>query len=134
MKGIRIIGDTKMATKDLRTSTVLDRSVLDKIKTSMGNQDYGPRQRSKWVNEALVKLSKNLNECDDSERAVTLSRAAIMSENGAHITVVLKPESVSFIEDCKKFMASREADFEKNAQSRLIHFAVTFRLMREKYL
>lgn len=134
MKGLRIVSKSHNTAKELRTSTVLDRAILDLIKTSMTENGYGQRQRSKWINEAIHTFKVELEGCEPNEQAETLSRAAILSENGGHITVVLKPESVAFIEWCRAFMTSFDNEFDINAQSRLIHFAITFRLMREKYL
>lgn len=134
MKGLLIVSKPDNTAKELRTSTVLDRAILELIKTSMAEKGYGQRQRSKWINEAIHTFEAELDGCERNEQAETLSRASILSENGGHITVVLKPESVAFIEKCREFMTSFDSEFEINAQSRLIHFAITFRLMREKYL
>ena len=134
MKGLLIVSKPDDTAKELRTSTVLDRAILELIKTSMAEKGYGQRQRSKWINEAIHTFKVELDGCERNEQAETLSRASILSENGGHITVVLKPESVAFIEKCREFMTSFDSEFEINAQSRLIHFAITFRLMREKYL
>ena len=130
MKGLRIVGKAK----GLRTSTVLDHKILELIKLSMSENGYGQRQRSKWISESISQLEECMSGCDNDERLETLSRASTLSENGGHITIVLNPESVAFLDKCKLFMADREAGFEINAQSRMIHFAITFRLIREKYL
>jgi hypothetical protein len=134
MKRLRIVNKPDDSPKELRTSTVLDREIIRLIQVSMMEKGYGQRQRSKWINEAIQHLKVELDGCEPSEKAETLSRAAILSDNGDHITVVLKPESVSFVENCKEFMTSFEKEFDVNAQSRLIHFAITFRLIREKYV
>lgn len=131
MRRLKIISETP---RELRTSTVLDREILELIKRSMADGGYGQRHRSRWINEAIHSFRVELERCNSAEQVETLSHAAILSENGGHITVVLRPESVAFIEWCRKFLLSLGGEFEINAQSRLIHFAITFRLMREKYL
>ena len=133
MKGVRIISKVDN-NKDFRTSTVLDRDILELINQSMNENGYGQRQRSKWINEAIIQLENGIEVCEEDERFETLSRASTLSDNGGHITVVLKSASVAFIERCKAFMSGRESNFESNAQSRLIHFAITFRLIQERYL
>jgi hypothetical protein len=131
MKGLRIVSKTP---EELRTSTILDREILELIKLAMAEKGYGQRQRSKWINEAIQAFQSEFEVCDSAEQVETLSHAAILSENGGHITVVLRPESVEFIEGCRGLMSTISEDFDINAQSRLIHFAITFRLIREKYL
>jgi hypothetical protein len=134
MKGVRIVSKPRPGTSDFRTSTVIDRSILNLISNSMSAGGYGPRQRSKWINEALLSLQFALSECSEQECVETLSRAVTLSENGAHTNLVLKPEVVRLIEYYRDLMGGYDLGFEDNAQSRLIHFAITYRLMREKLL
>jgi len=127
MKGLRIVGKTT----DLRTSTLLDPAILELIRVSMNDGEYGPRQRSKWINEAIDSMATEWEACDESDQVLALERAKTLSGKGKHITVVLKPESRALVDMIKAFMKERNFRFD---QSTLIHFAITYRLIKEKRL
>jgi hypothetical protein len=134
MRRLCIISKKENEPVDVRTSTIIDKYILEHIKSAMDFSGYGQRQRSLWINEAINQFAVAFKICDVDEKAETLSRATTLSDNGSHITVVLKPEAVAFIDECKSFMAPIDPSFDVNAQSRLIHFAITFRLIQEKRL
>lgn len=134
-KGVKIVSRAEEPThRELRTSTRLDRGVLEKIGVSMDACGYGSRQRSKWINEALEQYARAYRECPDDEKVLALRRSTALSENGEYINVVLRQEALDFIEGCRSFMALQGDDFEEGSQSRVIHLAITLRLIQERLL
>jgi hypothetical protein len=133
MKGLRIMTESRdnLNTKE-RTSTVIDESVLNTIGESMKENNYSVRKRSLWINEAILMLKEELANTSAKEEALYLSQSSVFSEKGKHVNVTLEKDSLEFIERCKNIMKHDLYSLRNNAVSRVIHLAITYRLVQEK--
>ncbi len=135
MKKINPLKQARLSQSSIKKRKVVSvrmaEELVNTIKEALNKGGLGIRKRSAWISDAICLLDKEFNAIDQDDKILFLKQAQSINGEGSSLPITLSDNASEKLGQIRGFCEKHTPEI-KDAQSRIIHLAITLKLVKSK--